>query len=349
MVAKDPRKPLGACLISLFIAIGSQAPVRGSDKPAPDAFIELDAVVAAGPVEIDRSAARSLHVLSLNLNRLFDDIDNGNDENVLSSRRFQQRLQITATAFSERFGMPDVIALQEVENQNVLQQLAAEARRRHGVSYRTVLIEGQDVSGIDVGYLVRSDLEIRHSAALFAEARLGFDDTALFSRPPLYLEICRRQACFALVNLHLRSMRGINSKNKGDRVARKRRQQAETIAAWTDRRQRSANVRSLLILGDFNALTPTDKHIDVAGTLRGAPDNRSTRLAARDLIEPDLVDLTYRIPKNQRYSFVYRGRRQQLDYIYASQHFEARLESIAFARIDRSLSDHAGLYARFAW
>ena len=305
--------------------------------------------VAAGPIEIDRSAARSLHVLSLNLNRLFDDVDDGNDEKVLSSKRFRQRLQITATAFADRFGLPDVIALQEVENQNVLQQLAAKIEHRYRVSYRAVLIEGQDVSGIDVGYLLRSDLEIRHSAALFSEMHLALDDTPLFSRPPLYLEFCRRQACFAFVNLHLRSMRGINSQNKGDRVARKRRLQAETIAAWTDRRQRSAISRSLLILGDFNALTPSDKHVDVTGILRGDPDNRSARLVARDLIEPDLLDLTHRIPKNRRYSFVYRGRKQQLDYIFVNRNFEARLESIAFARIDRDLSDHAGLYAYFTW
>lgn len=349
MVAKNTRKLLAAVCLLLFVATGVQSPVGGREISSTAGFVELDDTVAEGAIQTDRSKARSLHVLSLNLNRLFDDIDDGNDEKILSSRQFHQRLQITASSLAERYKLPDVIALQEAENLNVLQQLAQEIRRHYSVSYRPVLIEGHDVSGIDVGYLVRSDLEIREFATLFAEKRLSFDDLPLFSRPPLYLEICRQQSCFALLNLHLRSMRGLNSDQRGDRVARKRRQQAETIAAWSDRWQKSAQRRSLLILGDFNALTPSDRHIDVTGTIRGNPDNRAARLPAKDLVDPDLVDLTLRIPASRRYSFVYRGRRQQLDYMFVNRDFDAGLQSIAFARIDRNLSDHAGLYARFVW
>ena len=62
----------------------------------------------------------------------------------------------------------------------------------------------------------------------------------------------------------------------------------------------------LLLLGDFNALTPADEHVDVAGILRGVPDNSRARLMARDVIDPDLIDLTRRIPARQRYSYIFR-------------------------------------------
>ena len=105
----------------------------------------------------------------------------------------------------------------------------------------------------------------------------------------------------------------------------------------------------MILVGDLNALTPSDEYVDVAGILRGNPDNRQTRLPARDLIDPDLVDLSQRIPANKRYSYVYRQRKQQLDYLMVNQGFAAELESIAFGRIDKRLSDHAALYARFRW
>ena len=99
-----------------------------------------------------------------------------------------------------------------------------------------------------------------------------------------------------------------------------------------------------MLLGDFNALTSTDKHVDVAGIIRGNPDNRSTRLKGRDLIELDLVDLTELIPSTERYSFIYRHRKQQLDYMFVNQSFAAEVKSIAFSRIDYHFSDHAGLF-----
>ena len=347
MVKKSSPGSLGIALSLVLAAFTTQPNAESNQKSIPDAQIQHDAVTTETLFQVKRIKTNSVSVLTLNLNRLFDDIDNGNKEIVLTPKRFQKRLHITATAFAEQFHLPDILALQEVENLNVLEQIASIIQQRHHVSYQAVLVEGQDVSGIDVGYLLRDDLIIQHTEALFARERSNHYGAALFSRPPLYIEVCRRQNCFALLNLHLRSMRGINSRTKGDRVARKRRQQAETIAAWTNQWQQLSRVRSLLILGDFNALTPSDKHVDIAGTLLGDPDSDSTRLPARDLLDPDLIDLTRHIPKDRRYSFIYRGQRQQLDYMFVNQSFEFGLESIEYARIDRSLSDHAALYASF--
>jgi predicted extracellular nuclease len=174
-------------------------------------------------------------------------------------------------------------------------------------------------------------------------------DQPLFTRPPLYLEACYIENCISLLNVHLRSMRGIDSRKKGERVRRKRLQQAETIAAWSNRFQQSRQGESLLLLGDFNALTPGDKHVDVAGIIRGNPDNSAVRLPARDLIEPDLVDLTELIPAPKRYSFIFRQKKQQLDYMFVNQSFGAEVETIAFSRIDYHFSDHGGLLAWFKW
>jgi hypothetical protein len=293
--------------------------------------------------------AESLRILSQNMNRLFDDIDDGNNEKILSRGRFQQRVKSAAGKFGDDFRLPHIIALQEVENLNVLRQIATEIRRRYSADYRLALLPGQDISGINLAFLVRQDLEIKKVEQLFRNTTFNLTGRPLFSRPPLYLEACMIEKCISLLNVHLRSMRGIESYHDGKRVTGKRLRQAESIATWSNQFQRSRAGASLLLLGDFNALTPTDKHVDVAGIIRGNPDNTTASLPGRDLVNPDLVDITQLITPAKRYSFIFRRKRQQLDYMFINQSFDADVKAIEFSRIDYHFSDHAGLLARFEW
>lgn len=293
--------------------------------------------------------AEPFQVLTQNMNRLFDNVDDGNNEKLLPRGRFLQRVKAAAKKFGTHYGLPHIIALQEVENLNVLKHVANEIKQRYHADYRLVLVPGPDVSGINLAYLVRYGVEIRKVEQLFADEVFRLNGNPLFSRPPLYLEACYLEDCLVLLNLHLRSMRGIDSHDDGERVARKRLQQAETIAGWSQRFQTTRAQESLLILGDLNALTPTDEYVDVAGIIRGKPDNGSVLWPGRDLVEPDLIDLSQLIARDDRYSYVYRRRKQQLDYMLTNQAFAADLEMIAFSEIDRRFSDHAGLLARFRW
>ena len=292
--------------------------------------------------------AAPLGVLTQNLDRLFDDVDDGYDEPVESAERFAARVVLAADRIAAEFPLPLIVALQEVENQNVLEKIAARLQQREAASYRALLLPGRDPSAINVGFLLHSDLEVRRYGQLFQELGMPGDGLPLFTRPPLYVEACYRGKCLIVLNLHLRSMRGIGGAD-GARVRQKRLLQAEAVAAWCDRLQRERPRASLLLLGDLNALTPPDKHVDVAGIIRGDPDNRGVSLRGRDLLNPDLLDLTLRIPAAERFSYVFRRRNQQLDYMFVNRAFDARLEYIGFAAIDRRISDHAGLLARFDW
>jgi endonuclease/exonuclease/phosphatase family metal-dependent hydrolase len=308
-------------------------------------FLLLLTLAIATPL----SAADSFRVLSQNLNRLFDDIDDGNNEKVLSHAKFRERVKTTAEKIGYQFDLPEIIALQEVENENLLDAISLEISHHHGLRYQTVLIPGQDISGINIGYLVHPSLSINEVAQLFRDTRQGYNHHPLFSRPPLYIEVCRHQQCLSVVNLHLRSMRGIDSQTDGQRVRTKRLQQASTIAAWIDDFQAGNPGSSLMLIGDFNALTPSDRQVDVVGIIRGDPDNEQTRIRAEDLLEPDLVDLTLQVSKSRRYSYIYRKKKQQLDYMMVNQGFQPSLVKIGFSRIDYHFSDHAGLIAEFNW
>ena len=93
-----------------------------------------------------------------------------------------------------------------------------------------MVLPGQDISGIRSGFLIAANWNIVKTESLFREAKISATGYPLFSRPPLLVELCYLQKCLSVMNLHLRSMRGIGSSSKGRRVSLKRKRQAEEIA-----------------------------------------------------------------------------------------------------------------------
>ena len=294
-------------------------------------------------------AAESIRIVSQNMYRFFDNVDDGNNEKVLSDQAFSQKVQLSSSRIIELFDLPDIIAMQEVENRNVLSHLIDTISARTGTRYHAVIIEGNDISGIDVAYLIKPGIDVKSVKQLFKETLHSYDGNLLFSRPPLYLQLCQIDNCLVLLNLHLRSMRGIRSGNSSKRVRSKRLAQASAIARWVENFQQSNPSSSLMLLGDFNALTPTDPYVDVAGILRGQPDNAKVKMQGTDWINDDLTDLTRQIPLKRRYSFIYKGNKQIMDYMFTSSGFKPELEDIKFTWIDYKFSDHAGLAADFNW
>jgi hypothetical protein len=303
--------------------------------------ISLSILLLLGPV----ASADTIRIASQNLNRLFDDVDDGNREKIETSQKFQRRLKSTAEVIVRQFQAAHIIAFQEVENMNVLERLAKQITQHGGPEYRAILYPGNDISSINVGYLIHVKLRVEDTRQLFKSSRLGVNP--LFSRPPLLVKVCL-QSCLTLVNLHLRSMRGLRSTKKSKRVSNKRLKQAIGLAKWVDRFQTRYPQKSLMLLGDLNALTPHDGFTDIVGTIAGDPNNIDVRFPSDDLVKRDLIDLTRQIPVSRRYSYIYKGHKQILDYMLVSQTFRPKLKHIGFGKINRAFSDHAGLLAEFS-
>jgi endonuclease/exonuclease/phosphatase family metal-dependent hydrolase len=295
-------------------------------------------------------ASDSFRIVSQNMYRLFDDINNGKKyETVLSTKKFNAKAKLAAKKIITDFELPDIMALQEVENINTLKQIIHRIRQTSGVQYNAVLKEGNDMSGMDIGFLIKAEFRVKSVKQLFKKSKLTLNNTPLFSRPPLLIQVCKQANCISILNLHLRSMRGIRAKSKGHRVRFKRLQQATIIARWVDQYQRTHSGQSLMLLGDLNALSPPDQYIDVVGTIIGNPDNSNTKLSSEDFIQTNLIDLTQRIPHEKRYSYIHQKKKQVIDYMLVNQQFKPRLERIQFSEIDYRFSDHAGLIADFSW
>jgi uncharacterized protein len=286
-------------------------------------------------------ADQTLTLVSQNMNRFFDDKDDGKHEKIVRSTTYQKRIKMLADKILTGFAKPDILALQEVENLNILKDVAYRLKKS-GLDYQAVLMEGNDISGIDVGYLVKRPYRVQQQRQLFKHVHLGGPDNFLFARPPLLIQVCITE-CVTIINVHLRSMRQLRSKKKGKRVAKKRKQQAEALARWVNQFQLSSPWQRLILTGDFNALPVSDSFVDVVGTIRGKPDRLRPKWKSKDLVIKDLIDLTQSIPAEERYSYIYKKHKQQLDFLFISDNGNLKLKHMRFGHIDNRFSDHAAL------
>src|SRR4029078_778943 len=165
-------------------------------------------------------------------------------------------------------------------------------------AYQAYLMEGNDIGGIDVGYLVKSRITVVDVAQVGKEAT-STDPTPgkpalLNARPSLVMRIRVPRAsgpdyALTLIDNHLRSLSGVDDPADGNRVRTKRRAQAEFLAGVIQARQAADPDERILSVGDYNAFGFNDGYVDSIGTIRGQPTpSEEVVLASPDLVNPDL-------------------------------------------------------------
>ena len=272
---------------------------------------------------------------SLNLFRLFDD-----------GAEYQTRLTKLAGYIVGVLDAPDILAVQEAEKLGVLQDLAAEiALMAPAVVYSAELVEGNDVGGIDVGFLVRDTVHVD------AVTQLAKDETfvdpsdlsvdILHDRPPLLLE-ARFPAAnvdddsdvfkISVLGVHNRSLSGIDGSD-GERVRAKRLAQAQSIAQMIDDRQGKNGNKRVMVIGDFNAFEFSDGYVDVIGQIKGDFEPLDNLVSGPDLTEPNLGNVVDTVvPVLERYSFIFGGNAQTLDHALLSEKIAKFLRGAEFGR-----------------
>ena len=296
---------------------------------------------AALPVPVRARAAGEFTIGSLNLFRLFDDVDDpavdGRDDFVATTAEYDRRRIKIARHVVEVLDSPDVLGVQEIESLAVLQDLAGEiALLNPGVTYTAHLIEGNDVGTIDVGFLTRANISVDAVTQLGAAETLTFDGSLLHDRPPLLLEGAftgnGAPFEFAVMVNHLRSLNGIDDASSGPRVRQKRLEQAQSIAEKVQDFQTANPSVPLTVLGDLNAFEFTDGYVDVVGQIIGDIDPADALLSGPDLVDPNLANQVLSLPTSQRYSFNFRGNAQALDHALTSTAADAFIRGFEFGR-----------------
>ncbi|HSN55895.1 MAG TPA: endonuclease/exonuclease/phosphatase family protein, partial [Candidatus Sulfomarinibacteraceae bacterium] len=308
---------------------------------------ELVVEPAPLPVPVRPRAPHEFTIGSLNLFRLFDDIDdpptadaNGEvvrNDSVVSTAEYLRRRAKLAAYILDVLDAPDILAVQEAEKIEVLEDLAADiAATDPGVVYTAWLIEGNDVGTIDVGFLTRDSVAVDAVTQYGYSTIFSFDGSLLNDRPPLMLE-ARYVAGGAdspvkVIAIHNRSLGSIDDPNDGPRVRQKRLEQAQFVAQLVQDEQTADPDVALAVAGDFNAYEFTDGYVDVVGQIAGDFVPAENLLSDLDLVEPDLTKRVLTLPADERYSFIFTGSAQTLDHALTSAGLDPRVTGFQFGR-----------------
>ena len=221
-----------------------------------------------------------------------------------------------ALALQSSMGLPDVVALQGVDNA-ALTALVAESP-----GYTPVYVAGSDVA-----FLLKS----RVSAVSFEP--VGAPD--MFAHPSLILRAVvdggstsLPQSLTVLVN-HLEPVNG---------VLAKRQAQANFLADYVHGLQ--MNNEAFVVVGDFNAFSFNDGYVDTVGTVRGVPaPANQVAFETSSPVLPALLDLGAALAPEAQYSFVLNGNAQTHEHVLASANLASLVAGVARPRVNGDFPD----------
>lgn len=234
----------------------------------------------------------------------------------------------------------DVIALQEVENFDVLKRFRNQYLKPLKYTYG-VLIEGNDPRFIDVAVLSRFPL-----TRIVTHQELRSGNSALFSRDCLEVDVDVKGKTLTLFVNHLKSMLDKKDPKNGRKNTRDRRLlQAKTVKHLVqDRFGTKAGSMQFVICGDLN---------DYVGAGQGTTDGTGP-LVGWGQVE-NVLD---RLPEAERWTHFWETRKtpdsrpesyKQLDYMLLSRSLAGK-SAVPPIVVRRGLCTNAALYsgARFA-
>jgi hypothetical protein len=265
---------------------------------------------------------------TFNFNNLFDWIDDPDkDDEVLSESEYHKKLDKLALMIHFGMGEPAFIAVQEVENDIVLRHLLA--REVIEAEYDFIWQEGPDRRGIDIALIYRLDQVSvmgfdQHQGCTQLADGLGpdgnrdpqdpqneitcdtdgdglLDGNRLFSRPPLVVKLQvalgdgESQALWVMIN-HWKSK--LEDNDYQEYTLQRRVEQAQFVAALSNEIMHKHPGANLMIIGDLNDF----------------PDSQPINILTQTGLRNVMVD----IPEQQRYTFIYQGVSQVLDYALTS-------------------------------
>lgn len=296
---------------------------------------------------------RQFSIAAANLERLFDDEDDpAIKEPIITSEGFERRLKKISMAVRNYLQTPDVVAVCEMENLAVLKKLAerinkdSAAAGKPNPNYEAYLVEGNDIGGIDSGFLVkRARVEVLETKQFGKTEEFKNpntkDEVFLNDRPPFLLRAAIKDPKtgqpfeFTVIVNHLKSFRGYTDEKDAPFVQMKKKLQAEFLAKAVAERLKANPNERIALVGDFNFYQFNDGIMDVIGTLKGTPAAKDVvKNPAEDFINPDLTNLVDLIKADQRYSFVFDGNAQVLDHFLITEGFKNHINGFGFARVN---------------
>ena len=300
-------------------------------------------IVSGTPLAVADATDDDVTIAGFNMLRLFDDVANGSGPTI-STVNFDKRVTKAAAVICDWLKTPDIVGAVEVENLNALNTLATKLNTTcaNTPNYVAYLQEGNDVGGIDVGFLVNTRsagavsrvqvLETEQHGKTTTWTEPGGGTSLLNDRPPLRLKALvtlddGRTYPVTVIVVHQRSLNGANAaSSSGDRVRAKRAKQAEFLAQLVDDLQTANPDEKIALVGDFNAFDVNDGYVDAMGITTGNPAPASevifwadSPLSTANGGTPLIMGNELIADPEQRYSYIFGNITQSLDHAVVNE------------------------------
>lgn len=270
---------------NLFLRYFFNRKERGSQFAKPIKWKELLSPVVAAPTE--EETQKKAGEIALNINMLGWELENSGP--ISKSAR-------VATAKVILENLPDVLAVQEVENLEALLQFNRQFLK-NAYPYAMV-IDGNDLRQIDVGVLSKHDLVSIRSHRF--EPKGAGPTGRTFSRD--CLEVTIRPTKTTELTILVNHFKSQIAKNEAERLKGVARRKAQATRVVEILKERFGNK----LAGNFV----------VAGDLNAGPDTEEIQ----PLLKAGLVNVIDRLPEEERWTHYYKkdNEAEQLDYLLLS-------------------------------
>ena len=272
----------------------------------------------------DGGRASGVCIMSYNVQLLFDSVDHGDEyspftlEEGYSHSLYHRRLESLARALTQNHHTdPDIIVLQEVENDTVVRDLLSSYLQKRGYSY--YVVSDDPLSPIEVAVISRFEIVDAHIHGVHQQ------------RPILETVINVEGETIRLFALHLRSQRDGFEESEPERL-----QSIRALRAIIERYDSAGIPLPCIIAGDFNeSVTDYEKHggsIQTALIPHAAAISESNELSSGSLvitggIVNDGTWYTFYLDSDQMNtlsvpgSYYYQGVWESFDHILLSKEF----------------------------
>ncbi len=269
----------------------------------------------------------------------------------ITAAAYTRRLQKLSLAIRTVLNSPDIVTLEEVENQSVANDIATQVNTDAGVpnlytAYSTdnSTYYSQDGTGISVGFLVKNTVDklgfSQYGAGESFTPTGASSPVTLNDRPWLVLNAGVKRGSgtkdypvTVIVN-HMKALTGQNSPTSTS-TRQKKELQAEDIAKYIATLQAAG--QHVISGGDFNAFEFSDGYNDTLATYTNTnvlPATQVVQPGVAGLVNPPLTDLALTLPTAQRWSYNEDGDAQILDHMVVTPELVAGGAHFAYVHID---------------
>jgi predicted extracellular nuclease len=262
------------------------------------------------PFTMPAATDEQVRLASFNVENFFGE-GGSLDGRDISAAEYADKRDKIVDAIGGRLSRPDVVAVQEVADKAILDDVAT----RLG-GYTAYLEEGNDDRGIDVGFLVADGVQVgavvQHGKDALNPTTARCSDVAghLFDRPPLSIDVVAKGLKVTIFSNHFAS------KSAPDACREAQGAYVRDLVKDVEARGGQA-----IVAGDLNAF-------EDESALTALQDGSTT-----------LTNLWSRVPEQQRYSFAFNGHLQTLDHVLVTDGLDARVTDVRYAHFDNDYYD----------